>query len=43
MRFDNLSPTDVKGGATVNEYLKADTTLEGEEFLLSADASVLGI
>lgn len=43
MRFDNLSPTDVKGGATVNEYLKADTTLEGESFIISADATVLGI
>lgn len=42
-RCDNLTPIDVKGGATVNEYVKADTTLEGESLIISADATELGI
>ena len=43
IRCDNLSPTDWKGGATVNEYVKADATLEGEELYITKDATELGI
>jgi hypothetical protein len=38
-----MSPTDMKGGATVNEYIKADTTLTGEDMSITADESELGI
>jgi len=42
-RCDNMSPTDVKNGATTREYVKADTTLEGQEIIISSDTVVLGI
>jgi hypothetical protein len=32
-----LSPTDVAQGATANEYVTADATLEGEEMVISTD------
>jgi len=38
-----LSPTDFRLGATVDEYLTKDNTLEGEDLTISADASVIGI
>ena len=38
-----MSPTDLKGGATVSEYIKADNTLTGEDMIISADESVIGI
>jgi len=38
-----MSPTDLKGGATVNEYAKIDNTLTGEDLTISADESVIGI
>ena len=38
-----LSPTEVKGGPTVDEYVPEDTTLEGEDLTISADVSVIGI
>jgi hypothetical protein len=38
-----MSPTDLKGGATVSEYIKADTTLTGENLVITADETELGI
>ena len=42
-KMTGMSPTDLKGGATVSEYLKADTTLTGENLTITADESELGI
>ena len=38
-----LTPTDVGLGVSVNEYLGADTTLEGNTLIISADTSKIGI
>ena len=38
-----LTPTEIRGGAGVNEYVRKDSTLEGEELIISADSSVIGI
>ena len=38
-----LTATEMRGGANTNEYTKADTSLEGENLIISADATVLGI
>ena len=38
-----LTPTELRGGASINEYVKADATLEGESLIISADADVIGI
>ena len=42
-KMEGMSPTDLKGGATVSEYIKADTTLTGEQLVITADESELGI
>ena len=42
-KMEGMSPTDLKGGATVSEYVKADTTLTGETMEITADESELGI
>jgi hypothetical protein len=42
-KMEGMSPTDLKGGATVSEYIKADTTLTGESLEITADESELGI
>ena len=42
-RCDNLTPTEIRGGVSVNEYVKRDNTLEGEELKISADTTVLGL
>src|SRR3972149_546926 len=38
-----LTPSDIKGTVAVANYVKADTTLIGNELNISADATVLGI
>ena len=38
-----LAPRDLKPGASINAYVKKDTTMEGETFTLTTDAGVLGI
>lgn len=38
-----LTPTELRGGAGINEYVRADNTLEGESLIISADTSKLGI
>ena len=38
-----LTPTELRGGASVNEYVRQDNTLEGEDLTISADSSVIGI
>ena len=42
-KMTGMSPTDLKGGATVSEYIKADTTLTGENLVITADETELGI
>jgi len=42
-KMTKMSPTDLKGGATVAEYIKADNTLTGEDMIISADESIIGI
>jgi len=42
-KMEGMSPTDLKGGATVSEYIKADTTLTGEQLVITADETELGI
>jgi len=42
-RCNNLTPTEIRGGVSVNEYVKRDNSLEGEQLLISADVSLLGI
>ena len=37
-----LTPTELRGGAGVNEYVRKDTSLEGENLIISADNSKLG-
>ena len=36
-----LSPTEIRGGAGVNEYVRRDNTLEGESLKISADVTKL--
>jgi len=38
-----LTPTELRGGAGVNEYVRKDNSLEGESLIISADTSKLGI
>jgi len=38
-----LSPTELRGGASVNEYVTQDNTLEGENLIISADSTKIGI
>jgi len=38
-----LSPMDLGGGVSVNENVKKDVTLEGEDLTISANPSVIGI
>ena len=38
-----LSPMELAGGVGVSEYVKKDTTLEGEDITISANPSVIGI
>lgn len=38
-----LTPTEIRGGAAVNEYVRKDVSLEGEELIISADSDKLGI
>ena len=38
-----LTPTELRGGASINEYVRQDNTLEGEDLTISADTSVIGI
>jgi len=40
-RASNLSPTELRGGANVNEYVTKEATLEGEELKISANESEL--
>jgi len=42
-KMTGMSPTDLKGGVTVSEYVKADNSLEGENLSITADESELGI
>jgi hypothetical protein len=42
-KASNLSPTELRGGASIDEYVRNDNTLEGEELIISADATVIGI
>ena len=38
-----LSPTELVAGASVDEYVTKGNTLEGEELIISADATIIGI
>jgi len=38
--LDNLTPSEIRGGAAINEYVSKDNSLIGEEFSISADASI---
>jgi hypothetical protein len=38
-----LTPTELRGSAGIDEYVTQDTTLEGEELIITADDSVIGI
>ena len=38
-----LSPTELNVGASVNEYVNAGNTLEGENLTISADTTVIGL
>lgn len=38
-----MTPTEIRGGANVSEYVKGETALEGENLSISADATVIGI
>jgi len=43
MKATGLTPTEIRGGASVSEYVKEDGTLEGENLIISADSTVIGI
>jgi len=43
MKATGLSPTELRGGPTVNEYVNTEATLEGEDLTISADVSIIGI
>jgi len=36
-----LSPTEIRGGAGIDEYVRKDTSLEGEELIITADSTKL--
>ena len=38
-----LSPTEIRGGASVNEYVNKEASLEGESLIISSDTDILGI
>jgi len=38
-----LTPTELRGGASINEYVRQDNSLEGEDLTISADTSVIGL
>lgn len=42
-KASGLSATELRGGATVNEYTQGENTMEGENLIISADVSVIGI
>ncbi len=42
-KASGLTPTEIRGGAGVNEYVRKDATLEGEELIISADSSIIGV
>jgi len=42
-KASGLSPMDISNGAGVNAYVEAENTLEGENLIISADTSKLGI
>jgi len=42
-RATGLTPTEIRGGATIDEYTRKDISLEGEELIITADSTVLGI
>ena len=42
-RASGLTPTEISGGATIDEYVRKDVSLEGEELIITADSTVLGI
>ncbi len=42
-KVTNLSPTEVRGATAVDEMEKRNYTLEGEELIITSDASTLGI
>ncbi len=37
-----LSPTELRGSASVNEYIRQDATLEGEDLSITKDTTLLG-
>lgn len=43
IKATGLSPTELREGIAVNDYMTQDNTLEGESLIISADSSVLGI
>ncbi len=43
IKATGLSATELRGGAGVNEYVRKDNTLEGEDLTITADVSELGI
>lgn len=43
VKLDGLSPTELRAAAGVNAYVTKDATLEGEELILTTDASILGV
>lgn len=43
LKATGLSPQELRTGATVNAYSEAENTLEGENLIISADDSVIGI
>lgn len=42
-KASGLSATELRGGASVNEYTRKENTLEGESLIITADSTVLGI
>jgi hypothetical protein len=38
-----MTPTEIRGGANVGEYSNGETALEGENLIISADSTILGI
>jgi len=43
IKIPGLSPTELREGVAVNDYMTKDNTLEGESLIITADSSVLGI
>jgi len=42
IKAENLSPTELRGGAGVNAYADAENSLEGEDLSITVDNTVLG-